>query len=241
MQSGIYVGLSGQLALERRLSTIAHNVANASTAGFRAEEVKFEALLSRVPPNPTAFSTTGDTYLSRRAGEIVRTDNPLDVAVQGDVWMSIDADGTQVYTRDGRMNMSPNGDLQTLTGRSVLDVGGAPITLDPNGGTPQIARDGTIYQNGQPRGAIGLFRIDEDAKLMRAENSGVIPDRPANPALDFSTIGVQQGFIERGNVNPVMEMTRLIEVHRAFDAMTNSLDSEDATLRTAIRELGPTA
>jgi flagellar basal-body rod protein FlgF len=241
MQSGIYVGISGQLALERRLNTIAHNVANASTAGFRAEEVKFESLLSRVPPNPVAFASIGGTYLSRRAGDIVRTDNPLDVAIQGDAWMSVDIGGTQVYTRDGRMTMTATGDLQTLTGHSVLDVGGAPITLDPNGGAPQIAKDGTVFQNGRARGAIGLFRIDEDAKLKRAGDSGVIPDRPANPALDFSVVGVQQGFVERGNVNPVMEMTRMIEVHRAFDALTNSLDTQDTTLRTAIRELGPVA
>ena len=241
MQSGIYVGLSGQIALQQRLDTIAHNVANASTAGFRAEEVKFEAVLSRVPPNPVAFSSAGDSYLSRRAGEIIRTDNPLDVAVQGDAWMAIDIAGQQVYTRDGRMMMSPAGDLQTLNGYSILDVGGAPIVLDPNGGAPDISRDGAIFQKGQLRGAIGLFRIDEDARLTRAENSGVIPDRAAYPALDFSNVGVQQGFVEHGNVNPVMEMTRLIQVHRAFDALTNSLDAEDNTLRTAIRELGPTA
>lgn len=241
MQGGIYVGLSGQIALQQRLETIAHNVANASTAGFRAEEVKFETVLSRVPTNPVAFSSAGNPYLSRRPGEIVRTDDPFDVAVQGDVWLSIDVAGKQVYTRDGRMMMSPNGDVQTLSGHPVLDVGGAPIVLNPAGGAPQISRDGTITQNGRQLGAIGLHRIEEDAKLTRAENSGVIPDRPAVPALDFSNVGVLQGYIERGNVNPVMEITRLIEVHRAFDALSGAMDTADGTLRTAIRELGPTA
>ena len=241
MQGGIYVGLSGQIALQQRLDTIAHNVANASTAGFRAEEVKFETILSRVPTNPVAFASAGTTYLSKRNGEIVCTDDPFDVAVQGDVWLSIDVAGKQVYTRDGRMMMSPAGDLQTLSGHSVLDVGGAPIVLNPAGGAPQISRDGTITQNGQQLGAIGLHRIDEAAKLTRADNSGVIPDRPAVAALDFSNVGVLQGYSERGNVNPVMEITRLIEVHRAFDALTNSMDVADGTLKTAIRELGPTA
>ncbi len=169
MQGGLYVGLSGQIALQQRLETIAHNVANASTAGFRAEEVKFETVLSRVPTNPVAFSSAGSTYLSRSTGDIVRTDDPFDVAVQGDVWLSIDVAGKQVYTRDGRMMMSPNGDVQTLSGHSVLDVGGAPIVLNPAGGVPQISRDGTITQNGQQLGAIGLHRIEEGAKLTRAE------------------------------------------------------------------------
>ena len=240
MQGAIYVGLSGQIALQKRLETIAHNVANASTGGFRAEEVKFETILSRVPTNPVAFSTAGRTYLSRRMGDIVRTDDPFDIAVQGDAWLSIDVAGKQVYTRDGRMTMTPNGDVQTLSGHSVLDVGGAPLVLNPAGGAPQISRDGTITQNGEQLGAIGLYRIEEGAKLMRAENSGVIPDRPAEPALDFSNVGVLQGFTERGNVNPVLEITRLIEVHRSFDAISGSMDAADATLKTAIRELGPT-
>lgn len=240
MQSGIYVGLSGQLALYKRLETVAHNVANISTAGFRAEEVKFETVLSRVSPNVTAFSSTGETYLSRQTGAFVRTDNPFDVAVQGDAWLAIDIGGQQVYTRDGRMRMTPNGDLQTLNGDSILDPGGAPIVLNPNAGAPQISRDGAIYQNGQLIGGIGLFEIEEDAKLTRAGTSGVIPDRPANPALDLVAVGVQQGFVEQSNVNPVLEMTQLIEIHRLFDAVTNALDAEDKTLKQAVEQIGPT-
>ena len=75
MQSNFYVGLSAQISLQRRLETIANNVANASTAGFRAEEVKFEHLLSRVSADPVAYATSGQTYLSRKSGELVRTDN----------------------------------------------------------------------------------------------------------------------------------------------------------------------
>jgi flagellar basal-body rod protein FlgF len=226
-----------------RLETIAHNVANSSTAGFRAEEVKFAEVLSNVSRDsrdPVAFATSGQTYLSRESGALVRTDNQFDVAVQGDVWMSTEINGQQVYTRDGRMRMTDNGDLQTLNGYPVLDAGGAPITINPKGGTPQIARDGTITQNGRQFGAIGLFRIPEDAKLTRAPNSGVIPDRPAEPALDFSNVGVLQGYVERANVNPVAEMTRLISVHRAFDAITHSIETTEKTLQEAVKTLAGT-
>lgn len=240
MQSGIYVGLSGQLALHKRLETVAHNVANVSTPGFRSEEVKFDTYLSRVPPNPVAFAETGGTYLSRQAGGLIRTDNPFDIAVQGNAWLSIDQNGQQVYTRDGRMTMGANGDLQTLNGDSILDAGGAAIVLNPNDGAPQIARDGAIFQNGQRVGAIGLFEIEDGAKLSRAGSSGVVPDRPAIPALDFAAVGIHQGFIEQSNVNPVLEMTQLIEIHRKFEALTNSLETADETLKRTISELGPT-
>lgn len=239
MQSSLYVALSAQLSLQRRLDTIANNVANASTAGFRAEEVKFETILSRTSADPVAFSTAGETYLSRSPGEFVKTDNPLDVAVQGDAWISVASPNGTIYTRDGRFRITQTGELQTLNGYQVLDAGGTPLRLDPAAGPPAISRDGTITQNNAQVGAIGLFNIPREAKLTRYDNSGVIPDRPATPALDFTQLGVVQGFSERANVNPVLEISRLISVSRAFEAITASLNDSQSTLQTAIQDLGP--
>lgn len=241
MQTNFYVGLSAQMSLMRRLETIAHNVANASTAGFRAEEVKFDSVLSRASPDPVAFASTGQSYLSRRSGEFVKTDNPFDVAVEGDAWLAIQTPAGTVYTRDGRMRMTDTGELQTLNGYAIMDAGNAPLRVDPNAGTLRIARDGTITQNNRQAGAIGLFKIDEKATLKRAENSGVIPDRPATPALDFTTAGMQQGYVERANVNPVMEITSLIMVSRAFEAISAGLKDSDASHQEAIRSLGATS
>lgn len=238
MQSGLYVSLSGQLALQRRLETIAQNVANAATAGYRAEQVRFETILSQVPLEPVAFASTGVSYLSRTPGELIRTDNPLDVAVEGDAWLAIQTPSGVVYTRDGRMRMTEAGDLESITGYPLLDVGAAPILLNPDAGPLRIARDGTITQDNQQIGALGLFRIAPNAVLARAEGSGVIPDRPVEPMLDFVQAGVTQGYIERANVNPVLEMTHLIMVSRAFDAVTTSLGEADASLREAVRTLG---
>ena len=241
MQPSLYAALSGQIALQKRLETIAHNVANVSTAGFRAEEVKFSSLVSRVPPDPAAFATSNGTYISRTPGELVQTQDPFDVAVRGDAWLAIDVGGQQVYTRDGRMRMAPTGDLQTLSGYPILDVGGAPITIDPNGGPPQIASDGTIIQKNRQLGALGLFTIPDEAQLTYAGNSGVIPSKAAaEPALDFTHVGVIQGFIERSNVNPVLEMTHLIAVQRSFEALTNVMGSTENTFLEGIRTLGAT-
>lgn len=223
------------------METIAHNVANVSTAGFRSEEVKFSSILSRVPPDPASFATASGTYISRKPGDIVATQNPFDVAVRGDAWLSIDMNGQQVYTRDGRLTMTQTGDLQTLNGYPVLDVGGAPITLDPNAGPPQIASDGAIVQQGRQLGALGLFTIPDEARLTYAENSAVIPSVPAEPALDFARYGIIQGFMERSNVNPVLEMTHLINVQRSFEALTNVISTTEATYVEGIRTLGGTS
>jgi len=241
MQSSFYVGLSAQISLQRRLETIANNVANASTAGFRAEEVKFESVLSRASLDPTAYATTGKPFLSRKSGEFVRTDNLFDVAVQGDAWLAVQTPNGTAYTRDGRMRMTETGELMSLNNQPMLDAGSAPLRLDPNGGPPRISGDGTITQNNRQIGALGLFQIDPRANLTRVENSGVVPDRPATPALDFAKVGVHQGYIERANVNPVLEMTKLIMVQHAFEAVVASIKDSDASLQEAIRTLGATS
>ncbi|MDX2266258.1 MAG: flagellar basal-body rod protein FlgF [Hyphomicrobiales bacterium] len=237
MQTSLYVGLSAQLALQKRMETVAHNVANANTAGFRAEEVRFEELLSRHGDGGVAFAGAGGTFISREAGGMQRTGGAFDVAVKGEGWLAIATPQGQAYTRDGRLQMTPEGELRTLNGHAVLDVGGAPIQLDPAGGPPQIAADGAITQNGRRTGVIGLFGLNADAKLTRYENSGVLSDPPGWPILDFSRNGVMQGYLEGANVNAVSEMSSLIAVSRAFDAVANTLGATENTLNDGLRTL----
>ncbi|MFN3673689.1 MAG: flagellar basal-body rod protein FlgF [Bosea sp. (in: a-proteobacteria)] len=238
MQPSLYVDLSSQLVLERRLETLARNVANMNTAGFRAEEVKFSTFLSRKGSDSVSFASSGETYISRQPGGLDKTGNPLDLAVEGEGWLALATPAGAVYTRDGRMKLSPQGELLSLADYPVLDAGGAPIQLDPEGGPPVIARDGMIWQGDQQIGAVGLFSIDPAAKLQRHDNSAVIPDRPATPILDFISNGLRQGFVEGSNVNPIREMTKLIAVTRAFESAANAIDKSEKSMETAIRTLG---
>lgn len=240
MATDIYVALSGHVALERRLATVAQNVANLGTAGFRAEEIHFEAILSAVEGESTAFAWEGESYISRRPGGLVPTGNPLDVAIDGRAWFGIATpDGEVAYTRDGRFRMTEAGDLVTATGHPVLDPGGGPIALDPAAGTPAIGRDGTIVQRGERQGVIGLFLLPETADLERFGDSAVVSDAQAAPADDRVANSVRQGFVEKANVDPVMELTRLIMIQRQFESIASALDARDRNLRGAIRELGP--
>ncbi len=241
MQSALYVALSAQVALERRLNTVANNVANLNTGGYRAEEVKFETVLSQAGAGSVAFSSTGENFISRKAGPVSKTDSLLDVAIQGDAWFAMNTPSGTVYTRDGRMNMNEAGALQTVDGHAVLDAGGAPIVLDPQAGPPSIGRDGMISQGNNQIGAIGLFRIDDKSKLVRFGNSGVISSMPAAPVQDFTSTSVQQGYAEGANVNPVLEMTKMIMISRTFDSAAATISETESTLMSAIRTLGPSA
>jgi flagellar basal-body rod protein FlgF len=240
MSTDLYVAASAQVAQSRRIDAIANNIANADTAGFRAAGVKFDSVMKRVGDEPVAFSGPGEVYITRDEGPVTYTGNSLDVAVDGDGWMALQApSGATVYTRDGRLQLTANGDLTSVAGYPVLDSGGGPITLDAQGGPVAIASNGMITQAGKQIAAIGVFTIPDDAHLTRYDNSAVVPDKPAEPVEDFTDSGIKQGYIEGSNVNPILEMTRLIEASRAFDQAATAIQQSDSISQEAIKALAP--
>jgi len=238
MQDSLYVALSSQIALERRLDTIADNVANASTIGFRATGVKFEDVVSGTGSRSVSFASSGKTYLSGAHGALTETGNPFDFAVQGDAWFAIETPAGTVMTRDGRFSMNENGELMSIEGYPVLDSGGAPIQLDPRNGPPKAGADGSLRQNDQLVGALGLYNFDPGENFVRYGNSGIVPARTPEPVTDRSDVGIAQGFVEESNVNPVLEMTRLIQVQRAFENTAALMRQTDSSTDDAIKTLG---
>jgi flagellar basal-body rod protein FlgF len=238
MQDSLYVSLSAQIALERRLDTIADNVANASTVGFRATGVKFEDVVTGSGQKAVSFASAGNTYLSSAHGSLTETGNPFDFAIQGDAWFGIETPAGTVMTRDGRFSMNENGELRSIEGYPVLDAGGAPIQLDPRGGPPKAGADGSLRQGDQLVGAIGLFDFEPGRNFVRYGNSGIVPQREPEPVTDRADVGVAQGFVEESNVNPVLEMTRLITVQRAFENTAALMRQTASSSDDAIKTLG---
>lgn len=238
IKDNLYVALSSQIALEKRLNTIADNVANMSTVGFRATGIKFEDVVVGRGENSVDFTSTGNTFLPSAAGPLRETGNPFDFAIQGDAWFGIETPAGTVMTRDGRFTLRENGQLVTLEGYPVLDAGSAPIQLDPNEGPPQAGRDGVLRQNGNLVGAIGLFNFEPGIDFVRFGNSGIVPRGQPDPVVDRIDVGVAQGFVEDSNVNPVREMSRLIMVQRAFENSAALTRSSEDTFKDAIKTLG---
>jgi flagellar basal-body rod protein FlgF len=238
VQNGLYVALSSQIALEKRLNTIADNVANASTIGFRATGVKFEDVVSGINDKALSFVTSGDTYISNTNGPLRETGNPFDFAIKGDAWFGIETPGGTVMTRDGRFTMTENGELLTIEGYPVLDAGGAPIQLDPRNGPPRAGADGSLRQGDNLVGALGLFNFDPGPNFVRFGNSGIVPAGEPEPVVDRIDAGVVQGFLEESNVNPVLEITRLIMVQRAFENGAAMIRDTESSYDEAIKTLG---
>jgi flagellar basal-body rod protein FlgF len=238
VQDGLYVALSSQIALEKRLNTIADNVANASTIGFRATGVKFEDVVSGLGDDSLSFVSSGDTYISNINGPLRETGNPFDFAIKGDAWFGIETPGGTVMTRDGRFTLTENGELMTIEGYPVLDAGGAPIQLDPRNGPPRAGADGSLRQGDNLVGALGLYNFDPGPNFVRFGNSGIVPAGQPEPVVDRLDAGVAQGFLEESNVNPVLEITRLIMVQRAFENGAAMIRDTESSYDEAIKTLG---
>jgi flagellar basal-body rod protein FlgF len=229
------------MALERRLTTIADNMANVNTTGFRGTEVKFDQVLSNTDNKlntKVAFVSQGNDYLNTDTGELENTGSLMDFAVKGDAWFGINTPAGTVLTRDGRFTMSETGALVSTRGFPVLDPGGGAIQLNPHGGEPTVSATGEIFQDKKLMGTIGLYTADINKGFLRYSNSGIIPTETPQAVVDSSKVGIAQGYLENSNVNGLREMTNLIEVSRAFDNISTLTNSSESSLEEAIKTLG---
>lgn len=238
MQDGMTVSLTGQVAMEQRLTSLANNVANSRTVGFRATQITFDEVLKTVDDERISMVSKGAEIISSRAGGLESTGNALDLAISGDAWFQVQADGANVMTRDGRFKIDNQGALVTLSGDAVLDAGGAPIQLNPAAGSVDIAGDGVIMQGGNVVGGIGLFSFEPGADFERYGPSGFRANETTEVLVDQSTAGVMQGYVEQSNVNPIQEITRLITVQRSFEQSVALSEKGDQSLTQLIQAFG---
>lgn len=238
MQSGLYVALSSQISLEKRMNTIADNLANMNTVGFRATQMKFDDVMTKVEGAKVDYVSTGQEYLSTDNGAMVQTGNPLDFAIRGDAWFSIESPRGAALTKDGRFSMLDTGDLVTLEGYPVLDASGAPIQLNAADGPVTASKDGILYQKNKPVAQLGLFQADVGPNFTRVGNTAIIPGVTAEPVTNRSDIGVAQGYLEEANVNPVLQMTQMITVSRTFEYVTQLMRDGESSIGDAIKGLG---
>jgi flagellar basal-body rod protein FlgF len=202
METGLYVSLSAQVTREARLNTIAENIANSQTVGFKRRTGAFEEVVEDVSGEDVSFASQGVEYLNATAGGLEQTGNPLDFAVRGNAWFGVETPAGTVVTRDGRFTMVDNGDLVTLSGYPVLDPGGAPITLDPAGGVPELGRQRhSSARTGRLVARSACSHSSTGPDFQRFGNSGIVVGGEPEPIVDNPDVGIVQGHVELSNVN----------------------------------------
>lgn len=241
MDNAMYVALSRQMTLRRELDIVANNMANADTAGFKAE-----ALMVRTESENKAGALDGpkgvkfvlDDGVARDFGQgkLAATGGTFDLAIEGMGFFKVQTDDGERYTRDGRFSMSADGKLVTQAGKPVLGDGGE-IVIDPQKGPITVARDGTVSQGAERIGKVEVVRFDDIASLSKGgdnlyANTSNLQPQPAPDAL------VRQGMLENANVNPIVEVTRLIEVSRAYASLTKIMEQQSELSRRSIERMG---
>lgn len=240
MNTALYVGLSRQATLKRALDIAANNIANADTAGFKVEQMLVQAEFASAPaPDAPSVAYVQDRGLVRdfTPGALDTTGAAYDVAIDGDGFFQVQTEAGIRYTRDGRFAVNAKNQLVTRSGDQVLGDGGRPITLDPTRGEPSIAGDGTISQGPEAVGKLSAVRFADLSRLSKASNNLYVApaDAVSAPAADAV---LRQGMVERSNVQPVLEITNLIEITRAYERVSKMMEQQSDLSERAIQRLG---
>lgn len=244
MTSGYYAACTGLVARTEALDSIANNLANASTNGFRARHNVFRSMLrsasgdsgtlSMLNQDMNDYGVLAGTRLDKQQGSLERTGNYLDVALEGPAYLTVKtASGALAYTRGGSLRVSPDRRLVTAQGDEVQGDNG-PITVL---GTPMdIAPDGTLSYQGVITGHIKLAEFADAAELDTKGGGYYTTD--AKPLTGPVHTTVRQGSLESSNVNPVMATVELIQAQREVETMRRVLSLFNGEMdRTAAQDL----
>ena len=234
------LALQSQRVMQRRMDVAANNLANVATGGFKADTLLLEELNdteAHAELDPYDIRFVRDIGITHDMGQgpIAMTGNPLDVALEGDGFFMVEGPNGPLYTRDGAFTLTGEGRLVTSEGRAVLSSGGAPIVLDPQGESPVIGRDGAIRVAGVEAGRIGVASFAAPGALSKVGDN--LWDAQGQARGEFEGV-VLQGAIEGSNVRPVVELTRLIEISRAYQSAARIVSGADELRQRAIERLG---
>ncbi len=249
MQNALLVGLSRQMALSRQLDVIANNIANMNTTGFKADGALFEEYLMPGAQDPTfrgadrrvSFVQDGGSWRDMSTGAIERTGNALDVAIDGDAFLTVQTPRGQRYTRNGALQLDATGQIVTNDGDPVVGSNG-PIVLQPGDHDITITPDGmvTVHPSSSNldtvRGTLQLAafanpqQLQKDGANLYAAPAALAPQPPARPRLI-------QGAIEKSNVSSVGEMTRMIEVTRSYMDTAALIQAQGDLRKNAVDKL----
>jgi len=236
--------LSDEMALQRSVDVIANNIANSSTTGFKRQGVQFETYVSRpTPKQSTSFIYDRATYRDVSPGTITTTGNSLDLAIQGDGYFQIQTPQGIQYTRNGAFRTDSEGQIVTSNGLPVLSDAAQPIALPEDAFDITVSGDGTITaQTGTATsraqlGRISLVKFDNN-QIMRPTNGSLLTTLQTPTPVEGNAI--VQGAVENSNVSPVLEITSLIRIQRAYEQAAGLIGQENSRLSTAIDKLSQT-
>ncbi|MFY8030253.1 MAG: flagellar basal-body rod protein FlgF [Devosia sp.] len=241
MENAQLISLSRQVALRRQMDVVANNIANINTTGFKREQLLFEDYLMPVasdrdfayPDQPLHYTDDWATIHDMQNGAIQLTGNPLDVALEGDGFLTVQTPAGERYTRSGALQLNNAGVLVDLSGNPVL-ADGAPVQFDASDTDIMISATGAISTSNGGKGRLQVVEFASPQELVREGNNLYSGGTPT-AAVDTRVV---QGAIEKSNVSGVAEITEMIRVQRAYESLASTMQKQDELRRSAIQRLG---
>ena len=240
MPYGLYISAEGAQAQSVRMETIANNLANVNTPGFKRDLAVFQARFAEaaqrglVPPGSGTVDDLGGgvdslaTITDFSPGTLNATNTKTDLAIEGDGFFVVRRDGKDFLTRAGNFVMSATGTLVTQNGDPVISTRGTPVAIEPGVGNWSVTPDGAVFQNGD-KVYLSLVRPRSYGDLVKMDANLYSPLAPTVPVGDNER-SVLSGYLETSGVQSVMEMTDMIETSRAFEANVNMIRNQDQIL-----------
>ena len=242
MDNALLVGLSTQESLRRRMDVVANNLANMNTAGFKAEVALNDLIVERPAeamdtPEDIRFTQVERLHRDMSTGTMKQTSNPLDLGLfQDNAFFTVRVGEELYYTRDGQFSLDDLSRLVTREGGFVQDDAGNDIVFDPEGGPPVIDANGTIRQGNLEIGRLAVYGFETPGALEKVGNNLWSPTDQEAEAVELPE--VQQGVVEQSNVNAIFEVTRMIEISRAYASASRLVKDADELRKNAISKLG---
>lgn len=241
MENAQLISLSRQIALQRQMDVVANNIANINTTGFKSEAMLFEEYKMPVAKDrdfayrdqPLSYTEDWATIHDMSGGMIEQTGNPLDIAIQGDGFLTVETPAGPRYTRAGDLKIDSSGTLVTNAGYPVLGDGG-PIQFTGDETDITITDDGAVSSSAGIKGRLALVEFDNPQQLTREGNNLFAGGTPQ--AATASRL--VQGAIERSNVSGVTEMAEMIRVSRSYQTLATLMQQQQDLRGQAIKRLG---
>ena len=238
MENTAHIALSHQAALRRQMDVVANNIANMNTTGYKGERMMF---VEHLVPNRDGNGVRGDALSFVRdiatardfsQGRESETGNPLDLAIEGEGFFAVESPSGEQYTRNGRFRVDESGQLITEHGMPVLTSTGGPIFFSPADTEITVSRDGVVSTENGEIGRLRIVRF-ENPHHLQVVSGGLMssPDRPA----EVESVNLMQGMLEGSNVEPIIEMTRMMRVQRAYDSARKLIDKEDERIKRMVQ------
>ncbi|WP_271950829.1 flagellar hook-basal body complex protein [Ruegeria faecimaris] len=230
-----YTTLSRQSGLMNEMRLVANNIANANTTGYRQQGLVFSEFVKASPGNPSLSMARAEARnTSLQQGVLTETGGQFDFAIEGDGFFMIETPSGNRLTRAGAFSPSAEGDLVTMDGYRVLDSNGAPVFIPPDAASIDVGSDGTLSIEGQVLGQIGVYRVADPTSLVREGSTQFRSDAAIEPVEEPVIV---HRFLEGSNVNAIEQVTRMIEIQRAYELGQSFLETEDERVRGALKAL----